>query len=146
MTYFQYTKDFMLVYSNSDDLEIVGYVDSDFNDMKSTSGYVRNDWWGYFIKVLARLELFLSPCSRVYNVLWCHYSGCMVTEFVLGLKTTCYFIHADFVSNLSNPVKSYNDSYIFLYIKKRFSGSKQIELKIYENKIKKGRWSLSISV
>lgn len=35
---------FMLVYSNCDDLELVGYANSDFagsvSDMKSTSGYV----------------------------------------------------------------------------------------------------------
>lgn len=40
--YFQRIKDFMLIYSNNDDLKIVKYFDYDFagspNDMKSTSG------------------------------------------------------------------------------------------------------------
>lgn len=44
MRYVQCTKDFMLVCSNFDDLEIVGYSNINFlgspDDMKSTSGYI----------------------------------------------------------------------------------------------------------
>ncbi|XP_034703434.1 secreted RxLR effector protein 161-like [Vitis riparia] len=44
MRYLQRTKDFMLVYRRVDNLEVVGYSDSDFggcfNDRKSTSGYI----------------------------------------------------------------------------------------------------------
>lgn len=44
MRYLQRTKDFMLVYRKSDDIQIVGYSDSDFagcpDDRKSTSGHI----------------------------------------------------------------------------------------------------------
>ncbi|KAL6344417.1 hypothetical protein AAG906_039673 [Vitis piasezkii] len=44
MRYVQRTKDFMLVYRRMDNLEVVGYSDSDFggcsDDRKSTSGYI----------------------------------------------------------------------------------------------------------
>lgn len=44
MRYLKKTKDFMLVYKQSDYLQVVGYSDSDFagcpDDLKSTSGYV----------------------------------------------------------------------------------------------------------
>ncbi|RVW21791.1 Retrovirus-related Pol polyprotein from transposon TNT 1-94 [Vitis vinifera] len=44
MRYLQRTKDFMLVYRRVDNLEVVGYSDSDFggcsDDRKSTSGYI----------------------------------------------------------------------------------------------------------
>ena len=44
MRYLQRTKDYMLTYRKSDQLEIVGYSDSDFSrcqdSMKSTSGYI----------------------------------------------------------------------------------------------------------
>ena len=44
MRYLQRTKDYMLTYRNSDQLEIIGYSDSDFagcrDSMKSTSGYI----------------------------------------------------------------------------------------------------------
>ena len=44
MRYLQRTKDYMLTYQKSDQLEIIGYSDSDFagcrDSMKSTSGYI----------------------------------------------------------------------------------------------------------
>ena len=44
MRYLQRTKDFMLVYRRVDNLEVVGYSDSDFggcsDDRKSTSGHI----------------------------------------------------------------------------------------------------------
>ena len=44
MRYLQRTKDYMLTYQKSDQLEIIGYFDSDFagcrDSMKSTSGYI----------------------------------------------------------------------------------------------------------
>ena len=44
MRYLQRTKDFMLVYRRVDNLEVVGYLDSDFggcsDNCKSTSGYI----------------------------------------------------------------------------------------------------------
>ena len=44
MRYLQRTKDFMLVYRRVDNLEVVGYLDSDFggcsDDRKSTSRYI----------------------------------------------------------------------------------------------------------
>ena len=44
MRYLQKTKDYMLTYRWSDQLEIIGYIDSDFarcqDSMKSTSGYI----------------------------------------------------------------------------------------------------------
>ena len=44
MRYLQRTKDYMLTYRKSDQLEIIGYSDSDFagcrDSMKSTSGYI----------------------------------------------------------------------------------------------------------
>ena len=44
MRYLQRTKDYMLTYRRSDQLEIIGYSDSDFagcqDSQKSTSGYI----------------------------------------------------------------------------------------------------------
>ena len=44
MRYLQGTKDYMLTYKRSDQLEVTGYSDSDFagclNDRKSTSGFI----------------------------------------------------------------------------------------------------------
>ena len=44
LRYLQKTKDFMLTYKKSDQLEIIGYSDSDFagcqDTRKSTSGYI----------------------------------------------------------------------------------------------------------
>ena len=44
MRYLQRTKDYMLTYRKSDQLEIIGYSDSDFvgcrDSMKTTSGYI----------------------------------------------------------------------------------------------------------
>ena len=44
LRYMQGTKDFMLTYKRTDNLEIVGYSDSDFagcvDSMRSTSGYI----------------------------------------------------------------------------------------------------------
>ena len=44
MRYLQRTKDYMLTYRKLDQLEIIGYSDSDFagcrDSMKSTSGYI----------------------------------------------------------------------------------------------------------
>ena len=44
MRYLQRTKDYMLVYRKMENLEVLGYTDSDFagcsNDLKSTSGYI----------------------------------------------------------------------------------------------------------
>ena len=44
MRYLQRTKDYMLTYRKSNQLEIIGYFDSDFagcqDSMKSTSGYI----------------------------------------------------------------------------------------------------------
>lgn len=44
MRYFKCNKDFVFVYSNTDDLEIIGYIDSDFAGspdlMKAALGYM----------------------------------------------------------------------------------------------------------
>jgi len=44
LRYLQGTKDYMLIYKRSDDLEVIGYSDSDFagcvDSRKSTSGYI----------------------------------------------------------------------------------------------------------
>ena len=44
MRYLQRTKDYMLVYRKMENLEVLGYTDSDFagcsDDLKSTSGYI----------------------------------------------------------------------------------------------------------
>ncbi|WKA07370.1 hypothetical protein VitviT2T_025208 [Vitis vinifera] len=54
MRYLQRTKDFMLVYRRVDNLEVVGYSDSDFggcsDDRKSTSGYIYVSWWSHFME------------------------------------------------------------------------------------------------
>jgi len=44
MRYLQRTKDYMLMYERTDNLEVIGYADSDFagciDSRKSTSGYI----------------------------------------------------------------------------------------------------------
>ena len=55
MRYLQRTKDYMLVYRKMENLEVLGYTDSDFagcsDDLKSTSGYIFFDGRGsYFLE------------------------------------------------------------------------------------------------
>ncbi|KAL0428013.1 UNVERIFIED_CONTAM: Secreted RxLR effector protein [Sesamum latifolium] len=49
MRYLQWTKDYMLMYRRTKNLEVVGYSDSDFvgcvDSRKSTSGYIFNCQW-----------------------------------------------------------------------------------------------------
>lgn len=58
----------MLVFSNSDELEIVGYKDPDFagdpNDMKLTSGYVFKMAGGFHGKESKRLLPHCTLCMQ----------------------------------------------------------------------------------
>ncbi|XP_047266950.1 secreted RxLR effector protein 161-like [Capsicum annuum] len=50
MRYLKKTRDYMLMYKRVDDLEVIGYTDSDFagcpDDLRSTSGFIFMFVWG----------------------------------------------------------------------------------------------------
>jgi len=52
--YLQKTKDYMLTYKRTNQIEIIGYSDSDFtgcqDSRRSTSGYIIYSWRSYFLE------------------------------------------------------------------------------------------------
>ncbi|XP_073309965.1 secreted RxLR effector protein 161-like [Primulina huaijiensis] len=78
LRYLQRTKDYMLIYQRSDQLEIIGYTDSDFagcqDSMKSTSGY---------IYLIAGGAIFLKSAKQSLIA-----SSTMAAEFVACYETS----------------------------------------------------------
>nr|XP_043615838.1 secreted RxLR effector protein 161-like [Erigeron canadensis] len=104
LRYLQGTKDYKLTYRRSDDLEVVGYSDSDFakskEDKKSTSGYIFMlaggpiSWRSHKQKLTATSTM-MAEYIAVYNAT-CH--GMLLRNLVSGLKI---------VNSISRPLKLY---------------------------------------
>nr|XP_043611883.1 protein ENHANCED DISEASE RESISTANCE 2-like [Erigeron canadensis] len=107
LRYMQGTKDYKLTFRRSDDLEVVGYSDSDFakskEDKKSTSGYIFMlaggpiSWWSHKQKLTATSTM-MAEYIAVYNAT-CH--GMLLRNLVSGLKI---------VNSISRPLKLYCDN------------------------------------
>ncbi|XP_074377073.1 secreted RxLR effector protein 161-like [Apium graveolens] len=106
MRYLQGTKDYMLVYRRSENLEVIGYSDSDLGgciDIKSTSGYVfmlaggAISWKSANQSLIAQstMEVEFIACYKETN----HAIG--LRNFVTGLRV---------VDGIERPLKVYCDN------------------------------------
>ena len=75
LRYIQSTKDLMLTYKRSDNLEVIGYSDVDFegcvDTKKSTSKlYLHTRWWSYLVeKLQTNSYCFINDASRICSML-----------------------------------------------------------------------------
>ena len=129
MRYLQRTKDYMLVYRKMENLEVLGYTDSDFagcsDDLKSTSGY---------IFMMAGGAISWKSVKQTLRA-----SSPMRAEFVAcyGAATQAIWLK-NFISRLlvvdsiSRPIKIFCDNNVAVLFSKNnksSKGSKHIELK-----------------
>ncbi|XP_061346949.1 secreted RxLR effector protein 161-like [Gastrolobium bilobum] len=128
LRYLQGMKDHMLIYKRSNELEVIGYTDSDFggclDSRKSTFGY-----------------LFMFAQGAIS---WKSATSTMEAEFVACFKATTHALWLwNFISGLavvdtiSRPQKIYcdNSTTVFFSKNERYSkGAKHIELKYFSVK------------
>lgn len=107
LRYLNGTKDYKLTYRRSDNLELIGYSDSDFakckDDKKSTSGYIfmlagGPISWKSHKQQLTTTSTMMAEYIAVYNAT-CH--GMLLRNLVIGLKV---------VNSISRPLKLYCDN------------------------------------
>ncbi|KAL9172095.1 hypothetical protein ABFS82_03G022000 [Erythranthe guttata] len=129
MRYLQGTKDYMLTYRRSDQLEVIGYSDSDFagcvDSRKSTSGFVfllaggAISWKSVKQSIIASSTMeaeFVACFEASSHALW-------LRNFILGLKA---------VDSIAKPLKIYCDNTAAVFFSKNgkySSGSKHMDLK-----------------
>ena len=107
LRYLQGTQDYMLTYSRSDSLEVVGYTDSDFagcpDSKRSTSGYIfllangAVSWRSTKQKLTAAstMEAELVACyEAITQAIW-------LRNFIIGLKV---------VDSISKPIRMFCDN------------------------------------
>ncbi|KAD3640208.1 hypothetical protein E3N88_29431 [Mikania micrantha] len=102
LRYLQGTKDYKLTYRRSDNLEVIGYSDSDFakckDDKKSTSGYIfmlagGPISWKSHKQQLTTTSTMMAEYVAVYNAI-CH--GMLLRNLIGGLKV---------INSISRPLK-----------------------------------------
>lgn len=107
LRYLQGTKNHKLVYKRSDNLEVIGYSDSDFakckDDKKSTSGYIfmlsgGPISWRSHKQKLTTTSTMMAEYVAVYNAT-CH--GMLLRNFIKGLMI---------VNSVERPLKIYCDN------------------------------------
>lgn len=129
MRYLQGTKDYMLTYRRSDQLEVVGYSDSDFagcqDSKKSTSGFVfllaggAISWKSVKQSITASSTMeaeFVACFEASSHALW-------LRNFISGLRA---------VDSIAKPLKIYCDNTAAVFFSKNgkySSGSKHMDLK-----------------
>lgn len=97
LRYLQCNKDCMLMYNSSDNLDIIGYVDSNLRVAKTTWNlrhviyikWLEGQFYGKALK--ACYYCFLSHLGRVCNLLWGHLSSCVVENFCFSLHVVDSF-------------------------------------------------------
>ncbi|KAD6454698.1 hypothetical protein E3N88_09404 [Mikania micrantha] len=101
------TKEYKLTYRRSDDLEVIGYTDSDFakckDDKKSTSGYIfmlsgRPISWKSHKQQLTTTSTMMAEYVACYNAT-CH--AMLLRNLIKGLKV---------VNSIQRPMKIYCDN------------------------------------
>ncbi|XP_047312879.1 secreted RxLR effector protein 161-like [Impatiens glandulifera] len=107
MRYLKRTKDYMLTYKKSDQLEIVGYSDSDFagcqDSRRSTSGYIFM-LAGGAISWKSVKQTLISSSTMAAEFIACHEAsnhGIWLRNFVTGLKI---------VKGIERPLKLFCDN------------------------------------
>lgn len=129
MRYLQGTKDFMLTYKRTNNLEVVGYIDSDFivctDSKKSSFGYIFLVVEGAILWRSVKQSLvatstmkaeFMACYDDTSQVLW-------LRNFIKGLQV---------VNNILRPLKIYCDSTFLIRFSKNNKSScsfKHIEIK-----------------
>ena len=129
MRYLQRTKDYMLVYRKMENLEVLGYTDSDFagcsDDLKSTSGYI-------FMMVEGAISWkSVKQTLRASSTMQAEFVACYgaatqtiwLKNFISGLLV---------VDSISRPIKILCDNNAAVFFSKNnksSKGSKHIELK-----------------
>ncbi|KAK9080260.1 hypothetical protein SSX86_001936 [Deinandra increscens subsp. villosa] len=107
LRYLQGTKDYKLTYRRTNNLEVIGYSDSDFakckDDKKSTSGYIfmlagGPISWRSHKQQLTTTSTMMAEYVAVYNAT-CH--GMLLRNLISGLKV---------VNSISRPLKIYCDN------------------------------------
>ncbi|KAK9063217.1 hypothetical protein SSX86_017087 [Deinandra increscens subsp. villosa] len=107
LRYLQGTKEFKLTYRRSDDLEVIGYTDSDFakckDDKKSTSGYIfmlsgGPISWKSHKQQLTTTSTMMAEYVACYNAT-CH--AMLLRNLIKGLKV---------VNSIQRPMKIYCDN------------------------------------
>jgi hypothetical protein len=142
MRYLQGTKNFMLIYKRTDNLEVIGYSDSDYagciDTRKSTSGYVfmlasgAVSWRSakQTLTATSTMEAEFVSCFEATS------HGVWLKSFISGLRV---------VDSISKPLKMYCDNSAAVFMAKNNksgSRSKHIDIKylavrerVKENKV-----------
>ena len=129
MGYLQGTKEYILTYRKSDQLEVIGYSNSDFagcqDSRKSTSDFIflltsgAISWKSVKQSIIASSTMeaeFVACFEATIHALW-------LRNFILGLGA---------INSIARPLKIYCDNASAVFFSKNykyFSGSKHIELK-----------------
>ena len=134
--YCQGTKDFMLTYKRSDNIEIVGYTNTDFassvDSRKSTSGYVYTlageaTSWKSFKQGLVAVSMmqveYVACFEATVQVVW-------LNNFILGLKV---------IDNITEPIMLYYDSQSALFFLSNNNSSGVSKLIILKYRVVKER-------
>ena len=144
LRYLQRTKDYMLTYRKSDQLEVIGYTDSDFagcqDSMKSTSGYIYLLAGGAVSWKSAKQSLIASS-TMAAEFIACYEAsnhGVWLRNFVTGLRI---------VDNINGPLKLFCDNKsAVLYSNNNRSStkSKHIDIKflVVKERVQSGQLSI----
>ncbi|KAL5824162.1 hypothetical protein ACOSQ3_020225 [Xanthoceras sorbifolium] len=131
MRYLQGTKDYMLMYRRTDNLEVIGYSDSDFagcvDSRKSTSGYIfmmasgAVSWRSakQSLTATSTMEAEFVSCFEATS------HGVWLKSFISGLRV---------VDSISRPLKMYCDNSAAVFMAKNNksgSRSKHIDIKYF---------------
>ena len=129
MRYLQRTKDYMLGYRKMENLEVLGYTNSNFagcsDDLKSTSGYIFMMAWGAISWKSVKQTLRASSTMQAEFVA-CYGAATQafwLKNFISGLLV---------VDSISRPIKIFCDNNAVVFFSKNnksSKGSKHIELK-----------------
>ena len=129
MRYLQRTKEYMLVFRRVDNLEIVGYTDSDLagcvDDRKSTSGYIFM-LAGGAISWKSKKQTLVASSTMQAEFVACYAASThavWLRNLVTGLRI---------VDSIARPLKLYCDNNAAVFYSKNnktSSGSKHLELK-----------------
>ena len=142
MRYLKGTKDYMLIYRRTEDLEVVGYSDSDFagcvDSRKSTSGYIFM-FAGGVVSWRSAKQTLVATSTTEAEFVSCFEAtshGVWLKSFISGLRV---------VDSISKPLRMYCDNSAAVFLAKNNksgSRSKHIDIKylairerVKENKV-----------
>ncbi|XP_073041951.1 secreted RxLR effector protein 161-like [Primulina eburnea] len=141
LRYLQRTKDYMLIYRRLDQLEIIGYTDSDFarcqDSMKSTSDYIYL-LAGGFISWKSAKQSLIASSTMAAEFVTCYKAsnhGIWLQNFVTGLRIVDGIekplrLHCDnkstvmYSNNNWSSTKSKHIDIKFLVVKERIQSAK----------------------